>query len=288
MRVLVLGASGMIGSAMFRVLSERKDWAVFGTLRSSETVKFFNRENEKYLFKGLDVAWTDELLRIIHMVKPDVLINCIGLTKHLPEGNSPIHAIAMNALLPHRLAQICEIANARLIHVSTDCVFSGDLGNYREEDAPDAPDVYGKTKLLGEVITGNVLTLRTSTIGHELRTRFGLLEWFLHQQSECQGFRHAIFSGLTSVEFARVVRDIVIPSSTLKGLYHVGAGSIDKLTLLQTIARIYRKKIDITNNEKFRINRSLNTDKFRTATGYLAPSWPELIEAMHQDHISRG
>jgi dTDP-4-dehydrorhamnose reductase len=225
--------------------------------------------------------------RLFSQTRPEVVINCAGLTKHLPDGNTPIPALAMNALLPHRLAQMCVIAKARLIHISTDCVFSGVLGNYKEQDDTDAPDVYGKTKALGEVTIGDVVTLRTSTIGHECGTRFGLLEWFL-AETQCKGFRHAIFSGLPSVEFARVIRDIVIPNPSLSGLYHVGANPIDKLSLLQEIARIYRKDISIVIDDTFRINRSLNTDKFAAATGYRAPAWPELIEAMYQDHIFRG
>jgi dTDP-4-dehydrorhamnose reductase len=283
MKILILGSSGMIGRTMFHVLAKRSDWQVIGSLRT----KTYDGTAPGPVVGGVDLTNHDHLERLFGQARPEVVINCAGLTKHLPEGNAPIPALAMNALLPHRLAQLCEIAKARMIHVSTDCVFSGDDGDYKEEDATDATDVYGKTKALGEVSTGNALTLRSSTIGHEYGTRFGLLEWFL-AQTQCKGFRHAIFSGLPSVEFARVVRDIVIPNPSLRGLYHVGANPIDKLSLLQLIARIYQKDISIAIDETFRINRSLNTDEFAVATGYRAPDWPELIEAMYQDHISRG
>lgn len=282
MKILVLGSSGMIGRTMFHVLAQRSGWQVFGSVRA----KVFEGTAPGPVVAGVDLTNHDHLERLFGQTRPEVVINCAGLTKHLPEGNTPISALMMNALLPHRLAQLCVIANARLIHVSTDCVFSGDKGNYKEEDATDAADVYGKTKALGEVTTGDAVTLRTSTIGHEHGTRFGLLEWFL-AQTQCKGFRHAIFSGLPSVEFARVVRDIVIPDPSLRGLYHVGASPIDKLSLLQVIARIYQKDIAITIDETVRINRSLNTDKFAATTGYRAPAWPELIEAMYQDHIFR-
>jgi dTDP-4-dehydrorhamnose reductase len=235
----------------------------------------------------MDLTISDHLERLFGQTSPDVVINCAGLTKHLAEGNTPIPALKMNALLPHRLAQLCEIAKARFIHVSTDCVFSGQASDYKEQDATDATDIYGKTKALGEVTMGNAVTLRTSTIGHEHGTCYGLLEWFL-AQSQCKGFRHAIFSGLPSVEFARVVRDIVIPNPSLTGLYHLGARPIDKLSLLQQIARVYQRDIKIAIDETFRIDRSLNTDKFAAVTGYRAPAWPELIEAMYQDHIFRG
>jgi dTDP-4-dehydrorhamnose reductase len=283
MKILILGSNGMIGRTMFHILAQRSDWQVIGSVRA----KAFDGTAPGPVVGGVDLTNHDHLERLFGQASPEVVINCAGLTKHLPEGNAPIPALAMNALLPHRLAQLCEIAKARIIHVSTDCVFSGDAGDYKEQDATDAADVYGKTKALGEVTTGNAVTLRTSTIGHEHGTRFGLLEWFL-AQNQCKGFRHAIFSGLPSVEFARVVRDIVIPNPSLRGLYHVGANPIDKLSLLQGIAHIYRKDISIAIDETFRINRSLNTDKFATATGYRAPDWPELIEVMYQDHIFRG
>ncbi|ADJ65687.1 SDR family oxidoreductase [Herbaspirillum seropedicae] len=280
MKVLVLGASGMIGRTMFHVLSQRPGWEVCAIVRA----KTF--EVGAPVVTGIDLSNQDHMERLFAQRRPDVVVNCAGLTKHLPEGNAHIPALTMNALLPHRLAQLCDIADARLIHVSTDCVFSGDAGNYKEQDTPDATDVYGRTKALGEVTAGNALTLRTSTIGHEHGTQFGLLEWFL-AQTQCKGFRHAIFSGLPTVEFARVVRDIVIPDSSLKGLYHVGASPIDKLSLLQTIARVYKRDIAITVDEEFRIDRSLNADKFAAATGYRAPAWPVLIEAMYEDHTSR-
>jgi len=283
MKILVLGSSGMIGRTMFHVLAQRPGWRVIGSVRA----KSFEGAAPGPVVGGIDLTNHDHLESLFGQTRPEVVINCAGLTKHLPEGNIHIPALAMNALLPHRLAQLCEIAKARMIHVSTDCVFSGDSGNYKEQDATDAYDVYGKSKALGEVTTGDAVTLRTSTIGHEHGTRFGLLEWFL-AQTQCKGFRHAVFSGLPSVEFARVVRDIVIPNPYLSGIYHVGASPIDKLTLLRLIARTYHKDILIAVDEKFQINRSLNIDKFTTATGYRAPAWPELIESMYQDHICRS
>jgi dTDP-4-dehydrorhamnose reductase len=282
MKILVLGSSGMIGRTMFHILVERSEWQVIGSVRA----KAYEGVAPSAVVAGVDLCNQDHLERLFCKTQPDVVINCAGLTKHLPEGNAPIPALMMNALLPHRLGQLCEIAKARLIHVSTDCVFAGDVGDYKEQDATDASDVYGKTKALGEVSSGNVLTLRTSTIGHEQGTQYGLLEWFL-AQSQCKGFRHAIFSGLPTVEFARVVRDVVIPDSSLRGLYHVGAEPIDKLSLLKIISRIYKNNISIIPDENFRINRSLNTKKFSEATGYRAPTWPKLIETMYQDYIYR-
>lgn len=281
MRVLVLGASGMIGSAMFRVLGERQDWSVFGTLRAGEVKRFFPRETGNNLLTRVDVDKSDEMLRAFSQVHPDVVVNCIGLTKHHKEAEAPLLAIPINALFPHRLAELCAVGGARLVHVSSDCVFSGRKGAYSESDEADATDVYGRAKFLGEVNYPHAITLRTSTIGHELQSQYGLLEWFLAQQGRCKGYRNAIFSGLPNTVFAQLVRDVVIPRSDLSGLYHVGASPIGKYDLLHLIADVYGKSIDIDPDEQFMIDRSLNSERFSLATGYVAPVWPELIKSMH-------
>ena len=281
MKVLVFGASGMIGSAMFRVISSTPGWEVWGTLRSAAAKRFFSGDQQDKLVSGVDVEKHDALVRIFARVKPDVVVNCIGLTKHHKEAEDPQMALPLNGLLPHRLADLCAVAGARLIHVSTDCVFVGSKGNYGEADVPDAVDVYGKSKHMGEVDYTHTVTLRTSTIGHELQSAFGLLEWFLSQQGSCKGFNRAIFSGLPNTEFARVVRDVVIPRPDLHGLYHVGADPIDKYELLKLIARVYGKQIDIICDGEFMIDRSLNSDRFNQMTGYKAAVWPELIQAMY-------
>lgn len=279
MNVLVLGASGMIGSTMLRVLAGKPGWRVMGAIRGKDSPSGLSGAA---LISGVDLADPDQVSHLMFEAKPQVIVNCAGLTKHLPGGNDPLPAMVMNSVLPHRLSRLCALAGARLVHVSTDCVFSGRGGNYGEEDAPDATDVYGRTKQLGEVIGPNAITLRTSTIGHELSTRFGLLEWFLAQE-KCRGYRRAVFSGLSTLEFARVVRDFVIPNADLTGLYHVGGEPIDKLSLLRLIARIYGRQTEIIPDDAVEIDRSLNSGRFRAATGYRAPDWTSLVEGMYQD-----
>ncbi|WP_027148373.1 dTDP-4-dehydrorhamnose reductase family protein [Methylobacter tundripaludum] len=281
MRVLVLGASGMIGSTTFRVLSERHDWDVYGSVRSETAKQFFPAQLAERLLANVDVTNYDALVDVFARIRPEVVINCVGATKHKTDGNDPLMAIPLNALLPHRLARLCDAVNARLVHVSTDCVFSGKQGHYTEDDLPDTDDVYGRSKALGEVDYPNAITLRTSTIGHELQSSYGLLDWFLTQQGSCKGFKRAIFSGLSSMEFARVIRDIVIPQPSLHGLYHVAGPAIAKYDLLKLIAKVYGKAIEIVPENEFVIDRSLNADRFHVATGYQSPEWPELIESMH-------
>lgn len=281
MKILVFGASGMIGSAMFRVLSAKTDWQVWGTLRTEDAKRFFTEDMQSKLISGIDVGKPDALVRIFTRIRPEVVVNCIGLTKHHKEAQEPLLALPINAMLPHRMADLCAMGRARLIHVSTDCVFAGIKGNYAEGDAPDAVDVYGQSKYLGEVDYPHAVTLRTSTIGHELQSVHGLLEWFLSQQGNCKGFSRAIFSGLPNIEFARVVRDVVIPRPDLHGLYHVGADPIGKYELLKLIAQVYGKQIDIVRDDELKIDRSLNSSRFNQATGYKAAAWPELIQTMN-------
>ena len=281
MKILVLGASGMIGNTTLRVLNEQTSWEVFGTVRDEKVKRFFSKTIAERIFINIDVENSDNLMKVLDQVRPNVVVNCAGLTKHKPEADDPLVSIPINTLMPHHVAGLCKLIGARLIHVSTDCVFSGQKGNYIESDFTDARDVYGKSKALGEVIYPHTITLRTSTIGHELQTKYGLLDWFLSQTGQCKGYTRAIFSGLPTVIFAKIVKDIVIPRPDLSGLYHVAAKPIDKFELLSLIALEYGKAIDIIKDDKLVIDRSLNAKRFELATGYVAPSWPELIKLMH-------
>jgi dTDP-4-dehydrorhamnose reductase len=283
MKILVLGASGMIGSAIFRVLSNESHYEVYGSIRSKELKKFFKDDLNKRLVICSDILDQIQLVRLFSEIKPNVVINCIGLTKHHKEAGDVLLAVSLNTTLPHRLADLCKASSARLIHISTDCVFSGLRGNYLEEDDSDATDVYGKSKYLGEVVNkSHTITLRTSTIGHELHSSYGLLEWFLAQEGSCTGFNKAFFSGLPNTVFAEIIRDYIIPNPELYGLYHVGAAPISKYELLKLIAIQYNKSIAIIFDEKCAIDRSLNTSLFSHITGYHAPSWPQLIKSMYK------
>jgi dTDP-4-dehydrorhamnose reductase len=281
MKVLVVGASGMLGSSMIRVLSERTEWEVFGTIRAARDKQFFVASISDRLIAGVDVQHFDSLVKVLDKIHPNVVINCAGLTKHKSEAEDPLVFIPINTLMPHRIAGLCKMIGARLIHFSTDCVFSGDRGGYVEEDFSDARDVYGKSKALGEVLYPNTITLRTSTIGHELQSKYGLLDWFLSQNGQCQGYTRAVFSGLPSAVLARVVRDVVIPQTELSGLYHIAAKPVTKFELLKLIGNVYGKAIDIVPDDRLVIDRSLNAKRFQLATGYVAPEWPELINFMH-------
>lgn len=282
MRVLVLGASGMLGSMVFRVLSEVKDWHVYGTIRSDSLKRFFSPDISGRLLSGIDIEQNDSLIQTFNRIRPNVVINCVGLVKQLSNANNPLQAIPINALLPHRVAMLCELISARMVHISTDCVFSGEKGGYDETSPSDAKDLYGKSKFLGEVDYPHTITLRTSIIGHELQgTKNSLLEWFLSQQVECKGFRKAIFSGLPTVALAQVIRDVVIPRTDLFGLFHIASEPINKFDLLHLIAEAYDKNINIVPNDELVIDRSLNAKRFEAKANYVSKSWPELIHLMH-------
>jgi dTDP-4-dehydrorhamnose reductase len=282
LRILVLGATGMLGNAMFRVLAQTKEHEVFGTTRGVEAWRFFDKRAAKRLMTGVDVNNHDSIVQAFATLRPQVVINCIGLVKQLAAADDPLQAVSINALLPHRLASLCEIAGARLVHVSTDCVFSGTKGGYLETDIPDAWDLYGRTKLLGEVDYPHAITLRTSIIGHELSGCRSLVDWFLAQQGSVSGFTRAFFSGLPTVELSRVVRDVVLSNPRLHGLYHVAAERICKFDLLKMVAEIYGKSVNLISDDRLVIDRSLNASRFRKATGYVAPAWPELVRQMHE------
>lgn len=281
MRVMVLGVSGMLGNAAYRVLSANPDLSVFGTARSEGSRKFFSEALAEKIILGVDVESQDSLIKAFGTIRPDVVINCVGLVKQLADANDPLQAVPINTLLPHRLAALCKAAGARLVHISTDCVFSGEKGGYLESDFPDAYDLYGRSKLLGEVDYPHAITLRTSIIGRELSGHRSLVGWFLAQQGTVQGFTGAIFSGLPTMELARVINEYVLPRPDLHGLYHVATQPINKYDLLKLVAKTYGKDTEIVPSDRLTIDRSLNADRFREATGYVAPEWPVLVQNMH-------
>ncbi|CAM8354568.1 dTDP-4-dehydrorhamnose reductase family protein [Candidatus Methylopumilus planktonicus] len=282
MKILVLGITGMLGNTMFRALSETPNYEVYGSARSELAKHHFDGNLSQQIICGVDAENHDSLLRVWNITKPDVVINCIGLVKQLANAEEPLHAIPINSILPHRLAALCYETGARLVQISTDCVFSGAKGNYCETDFPDAHDLYGRSKLLGEVDYPYAITLRTSIIGHELAENRSLIGWFLAQRISVKGYTRAVFSGLPTVELFNVVRDAVLPNPELRGLYHVAALPISKYDLLKLVADIYGKNIEIVPDDKIVIDRSLNANRFRLATGYIAPPWNELINRMYE------
>ncbi len=272
----------MLGNAMFRYLSEFSELAVYGTTRGEYAQKYFPNAKAGRLISGIDVENHDSLVKAFASARPDVVINCIGLVKQLSEANDPLQAVPINTLLPHRLAALCQATNARLVHISTDCVFSGAKGNYVETDFPDADDLYGRTKLLGEVDYPYAITLRTSIIGHELTGHRSLLNWFLSQNNSVRGFSKAIFSGLPTVELARAIHEVVLPRTNLRGLYHIASRPINKFELLKLISAQYQKSIQIVSDDSLVINRSLNAQRLLNETGYAPAEWPELIKRMFE------
>lgn len=286
-KVLILGGTGMLGHVLFRQLSKYSDYDVYTTVRNYCAAKsYFSPELvEKIRPENVDADNFDAIIRTLASIQPDIVINCIGLVKQLPITKDPLSAITVNSQLPHRISLVCRAAKARMIHLSTDCIFSGKRGMYTETDISDAEEIYGNTKYLGEVHYPHCVTLRTSFIGHELKGKYGLVEWFLAQQGKVKGFSNAIYSGLPTVEIARIMHDYIIPNTELKGLYHVSSASISKYDLLKLIAQKYGKATEIERDESFVQDRSIDSSVFRAKTGYAPPSWPELVSMMHQDYV---
>lgn len=287
-RILVLGVTGMLGSTIFSALAADSATTTFGTVRQPADIGKLPEAVRNQIVSGVRAEDIASLAQAFSATRPDVVINCVGIIKQLPSASDYLASLTVNALFPHQIAKICEQNDARFVHFSTDCVFSGSKGEYRESDLADADDLYGRSKKLGEVEYGNAVTLRTSIIGHEIGSAHSLIDWFLAQQGEIKGYRKAIFSGLPTVEVARVLRDYVIPNPTLRGLYHLSVDPISKLDLLRLVAEIYGKDIQIIPTDDVRIDRSLNSDRFRSATGFEPKDWPRLIDEMHHDHLRTG
>lgn len=280
-RILILGVNGMLGHSLMRYFCNADKYRVFGTVRDASYKNFLNSYQNFSLLSDVNVNEDDILQHVFEKTKPDFVFNCVGVVKQLTQSNDALIAIPLNSLLPHRLAKLCSFFGCRLIHISTDCVFSGTKGQYTENDPPDALDLYGRSKLLGEVDYDNTITLRTSLIGHELRGARSLVDWFLAQEGSVLGFKRAIFSGLPTVEIARVIEDYVLPHSRLHGVYHLSVDPITKYDLLLMVKDVYGKQIEIIQDDSLVIDRSLDSTRFRQETGFEPKPWPELVQAMH-------
>ncbi len=280
MRILILGATGMLGNAIFSYFSSLESFVVFGTIRNKKSIYFF-KKNESKIIPEVNAFDSNKLKAVINEIKPHYVVNCIGAIKQLKAGNDPLEAIPLNAHLPHVLSKLCHDGNSKFIHFSTDCVFSGKVGGYTENSLPDANDIYGQTKLLGEVVNSSSLTLRTSIIGHELNSNVSLVDWFLSQSGSVKGYSKAIFSGLPAIEIAIVLENIFINHPSLYGLYHLSSNKISKYHLLQLIKKVYKKNINIIDSDELIVDRSLNSNLLKSKIGYRSPSWDVLIEKMY-------
>jgi dTDP-4-dehydrorhamnose reductase len=287
-RILILGGTGMLGHLLLRYLSVCPKYDVFATARSLDGLekKFPKNQLERFRSGSVDANYFDSVIRALASVQPDIVINCIGIIKQIPGADDPLTAVTVNAQLPHRISLISRTACARLIHLSTDCVFNGKKSMYTENDQSNAEDLYGRTKYLGEVSYPHCVTLRTSIIGHELKGRYGLIEWFLSQAQKVRGFRKAIYSGFPTIELARIIRDYVLPDSALRGVYHVSSEPISKYDLLRLVAERYGKEIEIEPYDDFMQDRSLDSAIFREMTGYHPPAWDKLVEMMYRDFLA--
>lgn len=283
MRVLIFGGNGMLGHKL--VQSFRDKFDVWTTLRGkcADVGRFGIFDAEKTI-ENIDAAEPGTILKAIETSRPDVVINAVGVIKQLPTSKDVVNTLTINSIFPHRLAELAGLFDFRLICISTDCVFEGTQGNYSEDDKPDATDLYGRSKNLGEVIGPNCITLRTSIIGRELENTHSLVEWFLSNRGKTvNGFINAIYSGFPTIVFADIIESLILLHRDLTGLYHVSSDPINKFELLKLIKSKFGLDIEIEPFEDFRIDRSLDSTRFREATGLLSPSWDEMIERMVED-----
>ncbi|MBI2058251.1 MAG: SDR family oxidoreductase [Nitrospirae bacterium] len=283
MKVLILGGGGMLGHKLWQLSRSRFDTYV--TVRQSfEVYAPYHLLEPSKTRTHVDVGRIETVAKTLEAVAPDVVVNCVGVLKQLPEARDPILSIHINALFPHQLAALCSRVDARLIHVSTDCIFSGSRGNYSEDDPADPGDLYAKTKHLGEVAGPSVLTLRASFIGRQLHQSHGLVEWFLsHRGGKVQGYTNVIFNGLTTLSLGRCIADLIEHHPRLSGVYHVSSDPISKHDLLCLLRRAYDLPIQIEPAHDIRVNRSLDSHRFQSATGFSSPSWAEMVETMASD-----
>jgi dTDP-4-dehydrorhamnose reductase len=284
MKILILGGSGMVGHRLIKNLKGKYEvCSILRQKKELELTDFFQNilEKDRCIFID-DINQYNKLSDVIEKISPNVLINCIGVIKQRGDAKNIINMININALLPHVLHEICLKNKIKLIQLSTDCVFSGNKGNYKESDIPDPIDKYGESKLLGEIVKGDALTIRTSFIGHELFNKKSLLEWIKSQKGgEIDGFENAIFSGLTTDAFANVIEQIIDKHQYLNGVWQISSNPISKFDLIELINKIFKLSIKINRNSSFQCDRSLNSSKFKNKTNIMISSWEEMIKDLY-------
>ena len=273
----------MLGHRLWQTLRHRCDTCVT-VRRPFSYYEHYNLFDKEQTFDNIDITCPKTVQEVIKIAKPQVIVNCVGIVKQLLADNDPLKAIKVNSLFPHRLAEICNSLRIRLIHISTDCVFSGNKSQYTEDDPSDAEDLYGRTKFLGEVAYEGALTLRTSIIGRELNSAHSLFEWFLSQAGKrVKGYTKAIYNGFTTKALCDIIFDIIKQHKELSGLYHISSDSIDKFSLLSLIKEIYKLDIGIESYDKFVCDRSLDSRRFRKAANFEPLSWRRMLVDMYQD-----
>lgn len=281
MRVLILGGNGMLGHQLCRVLSERMEvWATFRHNQSHSAQ--FKPLSEEHTIRNLSVQDIARLSEILDTVRPDAVVNSVGIVKQRDEAKQAVASIQINALFPHQLADLCIPRGIRVIQISTDCVFSGSRGNYTEIDVPDPVDLYGRTKLLGELNRPGCLTLRTSIIGWQLNTFSSLLSWFaLQRNKRIKGYHKAIYSGFSTNVMAQLIGDILETRPDLSGLYQVASEPISKFELLLRLRDILDwDNITIDSDDQFFCDRSLSGAHFSIATGWRPPTWEAMLQGL--------
>ena len=279
MRILILGGDGMLGHQLLKSLSSKHDVRV--TLRQRlSAYKDFNLFSAENAYDGVEMGSMDRLIDVLGEFRAEAVVNAVGIVKQRSTAKESIPSLEINSLLPHRLAGLCKATGIRMMHMSTDCVFSGKKGNYKETDPSDAEDLYGRTKYLGEVSDRHCVTLRTSIIGKELSRKQGLLEWFLSQRGSVQGFKNAVFSGFTTLELSRIIERILTEHPGKGGIYHVSSDPISKLDLLTLIKKEIGLGIEIIPTEEPRLDRSLDSTRFRKEFNYTPPTWEEMIREL--------
>lgn len=283
MRLVILGGTGMLGHTLWERLPRRFP-DTYTTIR-----KGISDYGDDRLFESdrvidhMDVMDLRMLEGALMVIKPDVILNCIGITKRREDPQNPIPSIILNAMLPHKLAKLAADLKAKLIHFSTDCVFDGKTGHYSDDTPPNATDLYGRTKALGEVTDNNALTLRSSFIGKELQEGTELLEWFLSQTDVVRGFKNAIYTGLTTLELCRVIEKLLLNYPDASGLYNVSSEPINKFDLLRLIGEKMHRCVEIIPDESFHCDRSLDSARFRRDFGYTPPPWTKMVEELSQE-----
>lgn len=281
MKVLIFGVTGMLGHQMFKYFCENTCLEVFGVVRSPFDRQLFPNYTSYNIPILDDIYSSDKISKLLFEYNPDVVINCIGAVKQA-EHLKPIDFIKVNSVFPHLLNGLTSIRNIRIIHFSTDCVFGEGPGTFTENDTPICKDIYGRSKLLGEITNCDLsMTIRTSIVGRELKNKYGLLEWFLNSGNVVRGYTNSYFTGLSTIRVSEVVGDIILSNKIYSGLYHLAAEKISKFELLLLFNDHFNLEKNIVPYAlEGKIDRSLDGTKLANKINLPKISWKQMVKKL--------
>jgi len=285
LKILILGAGGMLGHKLYQTLSKTYDDVIPVFRKNKEHYHKFNLYKPEKMIGNTDVTDQSKLLAVLNSVKPDIICNCIGKTTRKINSEDSQSVIYLNSFLPHFISKWSSENNSYFIHFSTDCVFSGKNGPYKPNDFRDSRDLYGLSKILGETNSKYGLTIRTSIVGREIENQTEFFEWiFSSKNKSVSGYKNVFYSGVTTNYLSEVVAQLITKDSKSHGLLQVASPPISKLNLIKKVNSLFGLGMKINTDASKVSNKILSPVKFTITSGIKTQTWDEMLNTLKKEN----